>query len=611
VRSRIKHRGPRFERGAEIVLAILLVAAFLSIQALIGGTRLLCAFPAYGLLAVAGVLAPFLLRKAKPAPDQVCLWSAVLFFGYVLLRAVFSPVPYLARFDIYSVLAGLVVYFITSCLLTSARARMWILACLLIAAMAHVLVGAIQFRTGDNFMPIPFLQRFDYGRRASGFYTSPNHLAGLLEVVGIFGLSITCWSRWPVWAKLLTGYAAGICYVGVILTGSRGGYLSAAASLVVFGVFSLDILRAAGSTLLVRIGGPALIAGVLALTVFFSLVHKSDFLTDRASKVIDNTDIRLDYWQAAIPQWKLSPFIGTGSRTYLYYGRKYRVERVQLDAVYVHNDYLQLLSEYGIAGVAAFFVFLTAHLRRGWWNARRLGRKRIVVSHNLASNTMALNLGALGAVSAYVVHSVFDFNLHIPANVLLLAFVFGILANPGTTQGSLESSSAKNPILWPGLLFALAAILGVQTWRLAPGEYYTERARIAVRDVRPFEAISYALKACEYEKQNPALYYYLGRAHILAGDNQRDPEAAASCYGAALTALARARELAPLDETYMLELAFAYDALQRFPEAEWMYYEARAFDPKSVSTQQYYEAHLTRWKTTGSPQSMDAAPRGR
>ena len=598
------------DRGAEIVLAILLVAAFLSIQALIGGTRLLLAFPAYGLLAVAGVLAPFLLRKAKPAPDQVCLWSAVLFFGYVLLRAVLSPVPYLARFDIYSVLAALVVYFLTSCLLTSARARMWILVCLLIAAMAHVLVGAIQFRNGDNFMPIPFLQRFDYGRRASGFYISPNHLAGVLEVVGIFGLSITCWSRWPVWAKLLTGYAAGICYVGVILTGSRGGYLSAAASLVVFGVFSLDILRAAGSTLLVRIGGPALIAGVLALTVVFSLVHKSDFLTDRASKVIDNTDIRLDYWQAAIPQWKLSPFIGTGSRTYLYYGRKYRVERVQLDAVYVHNDYLQLLSEYGIAGVATFFVFLTAHLRRGWLNARRLGRKRIVVSHNLASNTMALNLGAVGAVSAYVVHSVFDFNLHIPANVLLLALVFGILANPGTTQGSLESSSAKNPILWPGLLFALAAILGLQTWRLAPGEYYTERARIAVRDFRPFEATSYALKACEYEKQNPALYYYLGRAHILAGDNERDPEARASLYGAALTALAQARELAPLDETYMLELAFTYDALQRFPEAEWMYYEARAFDPKSVSTQPYYEAHLAKWKASGLPQGMGAAPRG-
>jgi hypothetical protein len=69
--------------------------------------------------------------------------------------------------------------------------------------------------------------------------------------------------------KLLTGYAARICYVGVILTRSRGGYLSAAASLVVFGMFNLDILRAAGSTLLVRIRGPVLIAGVLALTVVF------------------------------------------------------------------------------------------------------------------------------------------------------------------------------------------------------------------------------------------------------------------------------------------------------------------------------------------------------
>ena len=90
----------------------------------------------------------------------------------------------------------MIVYFLTSCILTSAKARIWIMACLLLAALAHVLVGAIQVRNGNNFMPISFLQRFDYGRRASGFYVCPNHLAGLLEVLGIFGLSMVCWSRW-------------------------------------------------------------------------------------------------------------------------------------------------------------------------------------------------------------------------------------------------------------------------------------------------------------------------------------------------------------------------------------------------------------------------------
>jgi O-antigen ligase len=603
--SQVLHKS---SRASELLMAILFLAAFLSMQALTGGTRPLLAFPGYAVLATAGILAALLLWSAKTFPDRLCLCSALLFFGYVLVRALCSPVPYLARSDIYPVLAGLIVYLITSCLLTSAKARLWVFAGLLMAAMVQVGVGAVQFRSGNNFMPIPFLQRFDYGSRASGFYTCPNHLAGLLEALGIFGLSMTFWSRWPVWSKLLTGYAAGICYVGIILTGSRGGYLSATAGLLAFGLLSLNLLRAGGSRLLVRIGAPALIAGALALTVISSLIHQSEFLSDRTRKIADNTDIRLDFWNAAIQQWKLSPLLGTGSRTYLYYGRKYRTQEVQFDANYVHNDYLQLVSEYGLVGAAIFLPFLVAHLRRGWVSAGWLGRRRIAASQNLTSNSMALNLGALACVAGYIVHSVFDFNLHIPANTMLLAFVFGILANSQRSQDRRGYSSAENPLLHKVLLFALAAMLGLQTWRFAPGEYYTERARLNLRDSRPIPAISYALRGLECEKQNPALYYYLGKARVLAADQQDNGDERDSFYRAALPAFAHAREIAPLDETYALELASTYDALQRFAEAEWIYSQATAFDPKSVAAKRDHELHLAKWKTSESfPSSAPAA----
>src|SRR2546428_12884607 len=130
--------------------------------------------------------------------------------------------------------------------------------------------------------------------------------------------------------------------------------------------------------------------------------------------------MRVDFWKAAIQQWKLQPVLGTGSGTYLFYGRQFRTDRVQPDPVYVHNDYLQLLAEYGTVGAALFVLFLTAHLRSGWKNLERLGFKRAPVSSRLLSNGMALQLGAIAAVSAYIVHSFLDFNLHIPANVLLL-----------------------------------------------------------------------------------------------------------------------------------------------------------------------------------------------
>ncbi len=583
-----------------MVLAALLVIALLLIQALIGGTRLVFAFPAYALIAAVGILSLVFLFRARPKLDQICLWSAVFFFGYVLVRAQDSPLPYEARFDIYSVLAGLVVYFFTSCVLTSPKTRVAIFACLLVAAMAHVVVGLIQFRSGNNFMPISFLQRFDYGRRASGFYICPNHLAGLLEVLGVFGISIVFWSRWPVWSKLLIGYAVAVCYAGLILTGSRGGYLSAGASLLVFGVLSLGILRATGSAMLLRIGTAGVLAAALAITATFFLIRQSDFLSERTNNILDYKNMRLGLWHSALEQWKQSPLLGTGSRTFLVYGRKYRAEHMQLDPIYTHNDYLQLLSEYGIVGAATFLIFLMAHLRRGWIEARRLGPKRISISHRFASNSMALNVGALCALVAYVVHSIFDFNLHIPANVLLLALVFGIIANPGVTYDADKPALAKSLIFWRVVMIALAAILGLEVCRLARGEYFAEKARTALRDSRFLSAIAFATKGLRYEKKNPLLYYYLGRARVLAGDFQRDPEAAASFYEAAWPAYAKARELSPLDRTYALELALTCDALKRFAEAESLFGEARALDPRSTSVRAYYQAHLDRWKAEES-----------
>jgi hypothetical protein len=320
-------------------------------------------------------------------------------------------------------------------------------------------------------------------------------------------------------------------------------------------------------------------------------------LSERTN-ILDYKNMRVDLWHAAVEQWKLDPLIGTGSRTYLVYGRKFRTDRMQLDPVYTHNDYLQLLAEYGIAGAGAFLLFFGVHARRGWISAQRLGRKRIAISHRLASNTMALNIGALGALAAYAVHSIFDFNLHIPANVLLMAFVFGIIANPGVARDS-EQSALAGLMFWRIVMFVLAAFLGFQVWRFAPGEYYAERSRIALRDYQFISATGFGLKALEYEKENPIIYYNLGRARALGGNLFRDPEVSRSFYEAAVPALAKARELAPLDKTYSTELALTYDKLARFPEAEWLHLEALALDPKSTSTRRYYEAHLKQWSDSG------------
>ncbi len=370
----------RLARAGEFLCLLLVLAAIGTMQVLVGGTRLVYCLPSSAAIGLAGGLAIFFLRRPKPTPNQICLAVAALFFAYILARAWLSPVPYIARSDIYSVLAGLVVYYLFACVFTDARLRLFVVGALLVLALAHVFVGALQFRDGNNFMPISWLQRYDYGPRASGFYVCPNHLAGLLEVVGILGLSAVCWSRWPIWLKLLVGYAVGVCYVGVILTGSRGGYLSTAASVIVFAFLSLTILRRSSRRAFWTVGGAGAVAAIILAAVAMYAINRSPYLSGRANNVIDTSNIRLDLWQAAIQQWHLQPVFGTGSGTHLYFGRLFRAPGVQRDPIYVHNDYLHLLAEYGLVGAAGMFLFVGAHLLAASRNFARLGPKRVAVS---------------------------------------------------------------------------------------------------------------------------------------------------------------------------------------------------------------------------------------
>jgi tetratricopeptide (TPR) repeat protein len=352
------------------------------------------------------------------------------------------------------------------------------------------------------------------------------------------------------------------------------------------------------------VGGPGIIvAVVLGLTVAF-LIHQNNYLSDRAQSIFEK-NVRLKMWSAAIQQWKLQPLFGTGSGTYLYYGRQLRSPELQVDPVYVHNDYLQLLAEYGAAGFALFLIFLGAHLAKGWKNFQRLGLKRVAVSSRLLSNSMALQLGALSAVFAYMIHSFFDFNLHIPANVLLLAFVFGLLANPGV-QHQAEPSVPRRSILgWPLVLPLIGLFVVAQAMRLLPGEYFAERARTALRDDQLELGADFALRGLAWERRNPDLYQYLGSARINQGDAAHDPAARSRFYTLAITAFQSGRALAPQEEAFAVGMGDAYDSLGRFAEGERMYEEALALDPRSTSLVSSYQAHLKILQEKGdvAPQS--------
>lgn len=581
------------------LLLTLLVLALAITQALAGGRQVALLLPGYALLAVAAIFS-WWPRRRTPIPRIAteCLIAAAIFFCYVALRAFFSPEPYLARTDLYTAFAGMAAYLLVALNITSSRWRMVLLGAILALAVVNCVIGAVQFVKGQEFMPFSYLPRPSYGTRASGFYGYPNHLSGFLEMALMLGLSITFWARCASWVKVLVGYVSVMMLLGILITGSRGGYIAGAVGLLVFSLLSLVLVGklASGRVMVLLFFGLLVIGG--AGWGVKQVMWKSSYLQTRAEETLTVDSSRMRLWQAAWKQFRLSPAVGTGSGTYLYYGRQFRNPAVHSDPVHAHNDYFELLGEYGIVGIICAVIFLETHLRRGWNSLTdRLDDEGGY--QGIASNSLALNVGALSAAAVCLTHSLLDFNLHMPANLLTAAVVFGLLANPG--QGP-EASSEEEPGWSPLLRLALPALgilMIVRVAPAAPAEYFAEKTRTLLGDWHRSESPALnqtmedlARRGLTWDPKNPELYVAIAEGQSAQGDLATDAQAKAKFYEGTIENYRKALEYAPRNVGYVLGLASALDAAEQYAEAEPLYARALELDPSGGVTHTMYAHHL-------------------
>lgn len=569
----------------------LLTLALVLIELLIGGTRLLFSLPSYGILALVSFLSLYSFRRPQVPANLQCVIVTGVFAGYVVLRILLAPVPYLARADLYMLLGALMIYLFMALYLTVPKYRFVFAMTLLVIALVHVTIGGIQYLRGERFPIFDFIEKADYGLRATGLYICPNHLAGFLEVSALMGLSIVCWSRQSFWVKLLAGYGAIICAIGIVLTGSRGGYLSTGVGLAAFALLSfLAIRRAHRRQIWVSAVATVVVAAVLFIGVT-ALFSRHYALQSRASRIFSE-DVRTMIWGLALKQFGLNPAVGTGSGTFQYYSRLYRPSGMQGDPEYVHNDYLQLMAEYGLVGLVLGLVFLGVHLWFGVKALNYLVTERPIARYRLQSDSLALNIGALSSAAIYVVHSFLDFNLHIPANTLLLAFIFGLLANPGIVMPRITETSERITHYLKLALPAIGVWVAAAGLPTLPAEYFAEQSRVAFREERYQNAVEFADLGLSGDPRNPYLHLYKGQALASLAEATSDRAAAQAAYTTAVDAFRAGHKLYPQDQWILIGLGSALDGLRRFEEARPIYEEAVRWNPNSAPIYLYYATHL-------------------
>ena len=258
----------------------------------------------------------------------------------------------------------------------------------------------------------------EQGGAIYGPYVNHNHYAGLMEMLTPFPLVLAATHFTKGSRKIAVAGIAALMAGSIFLSGSRGGMAAFVAQMVVLGV--LLVRKREGSW-----KQPLMLGAFLALVIVFLVWLGNNELTRRLISIHSeareeiNGGVRLSIDRDCLRMLLKRPFLGWGLGTFPIVYPEFRSFYTTFFVNQAHNDYLQLLVETGLAGFSIAVWFLVLVLRQA------AGKLKNWTETTNGAMTMAALLGCVGIL----VHSLLDFNLHIPANAALFYVLCAIAAS--------------------------------------------------------------------------------------------------------------------------------------------------------------------------------------
>ncbi len=397
-------------------LAGVLVFAALAAAPLAFGAVEAWAWASLAVLAALGLVA---WAAANAGRRQLSLfWSPLYLPGILLLLAGTLQLvsgatldPLGTREALLKLSTYLVLFFLASQLGARASEQRWRELGLLSTALAFGLAvfSILQFSSSQGL--IYWSVKTDGW--VFGPYVNHNHYAGLMEMLVPLTLAYVLSRPANSPARVLLGFAVSIPIVSLLLSGSRGGMLSLLAEALILGAVLGRSGALPGWRKFSRAGPLVLLA---ALLLFFGLDPGE--VSGRLATVVRlarSSDVSLAERQAvavdALGMLRHRAWVGAGLGSFAAAYPQYQSFPSDFVWDHAHNDYVEALVEGGL-GVGALMAAALAMFFRLAFGG---------VAKRLESEAGQMQLGAALGCCGLLVHSAFDFNLHIPANAAWFA----------------------------------------------------------------------------------------------------------------------------------------------------------------------------------------------
>ncbi len=303
-----------------------------------------------------------------------------------------------------------------------------ILAVIVGAGVFQALYGLFELTRDDP--RILFYRKLFSPDSVTGTFVNRNHFSGYLEMIvplalglaiarmnmmtfGVKGFreKLLLWTSKGILVNVLILAASVVMSLAIVLSNSRSGLVVLAFTVFLFLGFSVAAFSRAGFRqpwVGKTVRTTFLCVTILAITVGVGSTIRRFALDDLLH------EDRPQYWANTVDIVADFPLFGTGLGTFASaYNAYEKGSSSEMRLVHAHNEFLEYAAELGIVGAVILIggvlgVAVSAYLA---WRKRRNTQAR------------ALALGGIVSLAGAGLHAVTDFNLHIPANMVLFTVV--------------------------------------------------------------------------------------------------------------------------------------------------------------------------------------------